>query len=628
MITANSVPAPPVATKPAHVNTALLAAAPDGQATGPASGNPFANLAPGAPLDRRRHWSVFRALNYFRLILIALLLLVLLFDENGLFLRIDNPELFKATTFFYIFIVLLGLIASTFRRPGLLFQVQFQAFTDIIVLGLLASASGGLSSNLMVLLIVAIAASGILMPLGQLLLTTLFACAALLTLGVYPLWPQLHPFLAANFTGLGDLPALSGFLFAELSPELSRIIVLLAALLVSSLLIYTLAERTRRSEHLATQRAAAMLELASLNQSIVQHLQSGIVVVDRLARITLINEAARELLDYREPIDETPLNVISPALGQRLANWVSTGLNNARPFRQADHLPDTLPVFSHLSENPENADTLIFLEDSSQIDQRVQRVKLAALGRLTASIAHEIRNPLASIDHAAQLLQESATASSGDVRLGAIIHENAQRASRIIANILDLSRRERAKPEDFELRPWLETFCKEFLRAGRRPQPEIELRVQPKDLTVRFDKVHLHQVLWNLVSNACLHGVSGDGETPRVKLHVKVDPNTHRPNFDVIDSGPGIDEEGQKQIFEPFFTTKSTGTGLGLYIAREICEANRGQLRYLRAAGGGSCFQIVFAPVITSKAGLGAKAGPSIKADQGAKTGLSLKVKG
>jgi len=241
-----------------------------------------------------------------------------------------------------------------------------------------------------------------------------------------------------------------------------------------------------------------------------------------------------------------------------------------------------------------SADTLIALEDSSLVVQRLQQLKLAALGRMTASIAHEIRNPLSSIGHAAQLLQESPTVNPGDRRLGQIVHDNARRANKIITTVLELSRREGARPESLALRPWLEKFQREFLSDHRQYQPEIELVVEPPDLLVCFDPLHLHQVLWNLCNNACVHSTAKDGPA-RLRLTAGLGPADAVPFLDVHDEGPGISEADNSKIFEPFFTTKTQGTGLGLYISREICEANNAQLQYIRPVAGGSCFRITFA---------------------------------
>ena len=544
--------------------------------------NPFALLAYGTLSDRRRHWLVFRTFNYYRLALIGLLLTVYVVDDGNRLLDVDDRNLFTATSLSYLGLVLLGLVTNLWRRPSFLLQIHVQALVDIVVLSLLAYASGGLDSNLLVLLVVAVAASAIMLPLVSTFIAATLTTLAVATLWAYPHWNNLarsFPEIDLNTHGTAIV----------------RLGVYTAAIFTSVLITFTMARRTRHSETLARRRSEELLELAQLNQAIVQHLQSGVVVVDRYANIRMMNSTARDLLNFHEPLESTPLGLVSPPLAQRLSQWLSSDNNNAQPFRPANHMPDLTPYFSYLGDAPQNADTLVILEDSSQVEQRVQQIKLVALGRLTASIAHEIRNPLASIHHAAQLLEESSSAGIADKRLAHIVHENAKRASTIITNVLDLSRRERARPEDFELRPWLEEFCEEFLRGYSGTRPTLEVRVYPKDLTVRFDIGHFHQILWNLVSNACTHGARSEEEPPRVRLHAGRDSRSQRPLLDVIDDGAGIPEEDREKIFEPFFTTKTQGHGLGLYISREICEANRGQLQYLRTAEGSSCFRITFA---------------------------------
>jgi two-component system sensor histidine kinase PilS (NtrC family) len=227
---------------------------------------------------------------------------------------------------------------------------------------------------------------------------------------------------------------------------------------------------------------------------------------------------------------------------------------------------------------------------------QLQQIKLAALGRLTAGIAHEIRNPLTAISHAAQLLEESTSASASDRRLAQIAHDNVKRANRIISDVLDLARRDRVKPERLMLAPWLEAFREEFLRGIDGPAPEWRHCVEQDELVVLFDSHQLRQVLWNLCANACQHGVRS-GETPRIELRIGQESSHGRPLLEVRDAGPGISPENISHLFEPFFTTRAKGTGLGLYLARELCEANRAQLQYLPMTEGGSCFRLTFAPL-------------------------------
>jgi len=559
----------------------------------------FENIAPNVMLDRRRRWVVFRVFNYYRLILIGVLVGVSYLDQSNRVLGVGNSPLFQSIAAVYAFAIMLALLGSFLRIPSLQTQAFIQTIVDIVALSILIYISGGLASNLVPLLVVAIGASSIMLSLPLALISALLACLALSAIWLY----QLYPSLAAAGLHLGTSDGwfgLMALLATEHSSALAKIAVLSATFFIAALIIHHVAKRTRQSEELAYQRSLELLTMANLNQAIVKHIQSGILVVDTHGRIKLINETAREQLDLHESLQDTLLSSVSSTLSQRMTTWLTTQLNNAKPFRVASHLPDVSPLFSHLGKQDEKPDILIFLEDSGEVEQRVQRIKLAALGRLTASIAHEIRNPLAAINHASQLLLESPTSSSSDKRLSSIIHDNIARASQIITNILDLSRRERARPEDLVLKSWLEEFCQEFLRSCPAPVPHIELRVSPGTLTVRFDAVHLHQVIWNLISNASKHGVSEADTKAHVKLIAAYDAGLQRTHLDIIDSGPGISAEGQRRIFEPFFTTKSKGTGLGLYIAREICEANRSQLQYIDQPGmSGSCFRITFAQTST-----------------------------
>jgi two-component system sensor histidine kinase PilS (NtrC family) len=221
-------------------------------------------------------------------------------------------------------------------------------------------------------------------------------------------------------------------------------------------------------------------------------------------------------------------------------------------------------------------------------------MKLASLGRLTASIAHEIRNPLGAISHAEQLLAESETLSTPEKRLTEIIHKHTERVNAIIENVLQLSRRGNASPELFNLKQWLEQFSEEFVLGLRIHQEELQIDVQPETLMVNFDNTQFHQIVWNLCHNGMRHSQNCE-VNPKLELVGRLNIATQRPYLDVIDHGPGIAPEHKQHIFEPFFTTESNGSGLGLYISKELCDANNAHISYFSNQGGGSCFRIEFA---------------------------------
>jgi two-component system sensor histidine kinase PilS (NtrC family) len=233
---------------------------------------------------------------------------------------------------------------------------------------------------------------------------------------------------------------------------------------------------------------------------------------------------------------------------------------------------------------------LILLEDSAQLAHKTQQIKLASLGRLTASIAHEIRNPLGAISHAAQLLAESDKLDQGDKRLTEIICNHSKRVNTIIENVLQLSRRSASHPQELALANWLSEFKKEFVQMDGLRSKQLELDIEPEDVRIQVDPGHLHQVLTNLCQNAFEHA----GDETAVRLQVRRGDKT-AVWLDVVDNGPGIDAETAEQMFEPFYTTASSGTGLGLYIVRELCEINQARLSYHPVPEGGSSFRIRFA---------------------------------
>jgi two-component system sensor histidine kinase PilS (NtrC family) len=238
-----------------------------------------------------------------------------------------------------------------------------------------------------------------------------------------------------------------------------------------------------------------------------------------------------------------------------------------------------------LDAGTEEVFRVLFLEDTTRAREEAQQLKLAALGRLTANIAHEIRNPLAAISHAAELLgEERRDAQRG--RLTRIIHDNTLRLERLVAEVLQLSRRDRQLPEKIGLRRWLLPFIEEFV-ANESVPPE-RFRVEaPAEAVIEFDPGHLHQVMWNLLRNAVRYAGAEAGAV-RIAARAAGD----RVELSVIDNGPGVPASSQGQLFEPFFTTDSKGTGLGLYLARELCAANRASLEYVRE-GSGAHFRVV-----------------------------------
>jgi len=353
------------------------------------------------------------------------------------------------------------------------------------------------------------------------------------------------------------------------------------------------ASRMRESEALVRQKDVDLANLAELSQYIVQHLRESLLVVDAADRIRLINESAAEILGDEHAVPGALVGEVSPRLLYSLTTWRQSerGQNSPSSFVAADGGRVIQPHFAPLGEASPGP-TLIFLEDTSLMAERVQQGKLAALGRLSASIAHEIRNPVGAMSHAGQLLAESPNIGADERRLTDIIRNNSERVSTIINNVLQLSRREATKPSRLSLGDWIQEFLDEFCETMQVPDTRIRLQEDASDLEVRFDPSHLHQVVWNLCDNALKYGETRAGVSVELKLG-RLTPS-NRPFLEVADRGPGIEHQAVDRIFEPFFTGRKGGTGLGLFIARELCQLNRAVLIYEPRSGDGSVFRIVF----------------------------------
>jgi len=226
-----------------------------------------------------------------------------------------------------------------------------------------------------------------------------------------------------------------------------------------------------------------------------------------------------------------------------------------------------------------NVGVVVFLEDLTRIQAEAQQLKLAAMGRLTANIAHEIRNPLSAISHAVDLLEDERGQDDRE-RLGRIIRDNTRRLDRLVSDVMQLNRRDRIAAERIDLKTWLPAFVEDFAANESVPSQRFALDAA-REVAVEFDKEHLRQVLWNLLRNAVRHA-SSEASSVRIELRLLA----RQVELNVIDNGRGVAPEHQAQLFEPFFTTDSKGTGLGLYLARELCAANRARLEYVNDVQG------------------------------------------
>ncbi|HEX5754886.1 MAG TPA: HAMP domain-containing sensor histidine kinase, partial [Arenimonas sp.] len=375
---------------------------------------------------------------------------------------------------------------------------------------------------------------------------------------------------------------------AQLVRPLAETVMFSVTYLATAILCYLLGKQMSESQELAERRSEELANLAEVNELVIRRMRTGVLVVDSQHRIRVCNEAGWALMGRPSP-EQRSLAEIAPALHESLGRWRRGRGEIPKGLVLAEGAPEVLPRFVPL--NVAEGLFLIFLDDSRIFSSRAEELTLATLGRLSASIAHEIRNPLSSINYAVQLLEESEQVPDADRRLLEIIHNQCQRMNGIVQNILGLARREASQPESIDLNQFARRFVDDY-RASHPLETDV-LQAIPKNASVSSlaDPRHLHQVVTILVHNALTYGRM-PGQPARVALAVEQEGPGRPPQLSVIDRGPGIPPAVAERLFAPFYTTSEHGTGLGLYIARQLCEANQCSLRFVPVPGGGACFTI------------------------------------
>jgi two-component system sensor histidine kinase PilS (NtrC family) len=507
---------------------------------------------------------------FYRLALSTLLAFLFFSHFGPTLLGQYDPKLFSLTSASYVgFVLASGLVLYLARKVSYQNHVFMMVFVDIAAITLIMHASGGVESGLGMLLAFSIAA-GSLVTQGRLAgLYAALASLAILTEQIYA--DLVNAFATTTYTQTGILGG-AFFAIAGLS--------------------YIFSLKLHKSEELVSQKAVDLANLEQLNDYVIQHMKTGIIVADENEKVRLMNEAAWYLLGMPEYGTGHPLVRTNDELARLARRWKADNHTEHKAFRPTTSGRELVAGFSGLGKGGENG-TVIFLEDAANATQRAQQMKLASLGRLTASIAHEIRNPLGAISHAQQLLKESPDLPASDQRLIEIISTNSQRVNDVIENILQLSRRDRTRPESIELLSWLTKLRDELLLTLDIPPKNLLLQVEPEDSHAYVDPSQLRQILIVLCENACNH-FDRDRQELRLQINGGITREIGGPFIDILDNGPGIDSATAKQIFEPFFTTRNSGTGLGLYIAKELSESNRLGLEYINIPTGGSCFRITF----------------------------------
>ncbi|MFA0810490.1 sensor histidine kinase [Microbulbifer epialgicus] len=512
-----------------------------------------------------QHHELLRICAIYRLA-IALVLLGIFYSDIGAgALGGHLPALFLYTTVVY---TVLNLSWLVFLR-----QKAYQVGTgqigvilgcDILVFLLLIEASGGLNSGLGYLLLINCSIGSILLDRRM---SAFFAAVA--SLGVIGL--QLYNLLFGQGTTQDIVAAgsLGLLLFATVSA------------------LQYLSARIRSANLRADQQSRQAAHLQRLAQQIIERMGTGVLVMGPTSQPELTNRAARQLLGEHLHTVGTEQNSLHHAIREWRAN---SGPNST--LLRAESGDELQLNFTNL-QHESGCSTLIFVEDNRKLAEAAQKLKLASLGHLTASIAHEIRNPLSAISHAAQLLSESPQLEEAEHYLTDIICRQSQRVNQIIENVMQLSRRQAGDPQEHDLANWLQQFIQDY-NAGAHSDNQVQLRLPAQPLMACFDAAQMAQVMTNLTDNALHHSQVATGKRlAEISAHY----NRERActQLEIKDNGPGVPEEHRLKIFEPFFTTGNGGSGLGLYIARELCETNKARLYHCRSEDDKSCFRVEFA---------------------------------
>ncbi|WP_342631864.1 ATP-binding protein [Marinobacter alkaliphilus] len=535
---------------------------------------PTAARSPFGPRAHHQQVRLFRIYNHYRLVISLMLVGLLFVDPFTTDSKFRWLDYYQAGAVSYLAInAFVGLVLLAGLQPRQR-HITLSILIDILVMHGLLLASTGITNGLANLVIVSVAAGNILNPsrMG----TFYAALAAICSLGISGWAVLVINESADDIVRAGSL----GILY-----------------FAAAFILQGISKRMMRSEALATSRARSIAELEQINQQIIQRMRTGILVLDRFGQVRLANAAAEELLFgsvNSQGSAEHQNRLLPKPLRKGLEAWLKNPNMRIEPFQASPTSPLLQANFTQLDQ--ERGDQiLVFIEDMSKVTQQAQQMKLASLGRLTAGIAHEIRNPLGAISHAAQLLEESPNLDNGDKQMLDIIRRHSKRVNGIIENVLDLSRRRAANSEQVDVRDWLTEFTQDFQQTrDDGSKAIIELLADDAVPPARFDKSQIEQVMVNLCDNGLRYSKQQTGQN-RIQLTVGATADGERAYVDVRDFGPGIAREHRHSVFEPFFTTDKSGTGLGLYLARELCEANQAHLSLVENEQPGCRFRITFA---------------------------------
>jgi len=468
----------------------------------------------------------------------------------------SNRDLFEVIYLAYLVATLGFIYMIRIQKLEVNSQFFLQNYFDILFIGGLMYASGGVQSGLGPLLLINLAIFSQLASVKHALLFA--AISSMVVIGQELLARLLERSEGVNFESTAVLGSL-----------------LFATAWIMSVPVRRLMSR----QMVNSSRSRVVLDvehIAHLNEEIIRELDSGVVVVDRHNNVQLINDTARALLSAEFTAMPIHLRKLCPELLTSSQISERSPTQETRPFSIASTGQSLLPQFIALS----NGGMLIKIDDHAHIRKQFQQLKMASLGRLSASIAHEIRNPLGAISHAVQLIQESPTLDANDAKLLLIAKRHTQRINRIVEDVLQLSNRQKIDHEVVLVDQLLQDFAARFREENDLEDDRLTLTTAPSSAIV--DPGHLDQVLWNLCTNAYVHN-QDDSMTMQIHCWQSESGVTI---VDFMDNGKGISDMDIENLFDPFYSTHHAGTGLGLYIIRELCELNKAHIECIPSQEG------------------------------------------
>lgn len=512
----------------------------------------------------------------FRAVCGALLLgLALLLDLRAINVAAPYAFVIAASLYFVFGLAAFGWIQQERMQLSLPQTLLALLSGDVFFLALMMVSGGSTAAPLPILLFPQLAASGWLLRTETAFFHAAFAALVLLGLEAYRA-------LGGDIRG----------------PQLFQTGLICVGYFAMVGIAVVIGRYTKASEDLAAQRGIDVANLEQVNRLIIQDMQDGVLVVDLTGVVRGHNAQVTRLLGgFGRMRGGMRLSEFSTTLHDYWRRWNEDVSEPLPPFK-VDATQRLLRVRLVRIGSGLHGGTLIYLEDLGRAQNEAQQMKLAAMGRLTASIAHEVRNPLSAINQAAQLLDEDGSVAPEGVRLLSIIRSNAKRIDRIVGEVLQLNRRDRQQPEVIRLGEFMRAITEEIMQAEGMPAGGIVIDIGD-DLLVMFDRGHLNQIAWNLIRNAWQHCQKCEGS---IGLAARAGYMGDAVICELADDGPGVPTEYRTQIFEPFFTTRSGGTGLGLYIARELADANGAALELLPKSPG-AIFRLTFKRALTPAAG-------------------------